>query len=438
MMKGLIIENSRVYRQLLDGLLSHQGFENDVCDSVEQARDFVDSTDYDIICVNNHLRDGSGLEFVQFCNKNEKLENTPIILLTSESDTDVDQLSIRVDEVVHKSGTRQIADQITHFVDRRFDPVFSEGKILFVEDGKTVALVISAHLKNKGYKVVHFTSAEDAWNEFKSESSYGSNPEAYDLILTDINLAGNMSGKDLVTKVRSMTDARGYIPIVAITGETKYELRLSLYQQGVNDFVPKPIMHEELLVRIDNLITNKRLLDKVHDIRRELFQMATTDQLTGCHNRRSLVEFSEKFIHQARRYEIPVSLMVIDLDFFKAINDNHGHDTGDQVLKAFGKLLNKSFREGDLVARFGGEEFVVLLNHCDQDNAMIKAEELRLNLENLKPADLTVTSSIGVTTLNPGMEGGFEAMFSAGDKGVYQAKENGRNQCVFVPIQEDA
>lgn len=185
----------------------------------------------------------------------------------------------------------------------------------------------------------------------------------------------------------------------SIPDKNNDQRRIALYRAGVNDFLPKPILHEELLVRIGNLITNKRLFDKVHDIRRELFALATTDKLTGCQNRHSLMDYSSKFVSQARRHEYPISMMVVDLDHFKAVNDNHGHAVGDLVLELTGELLNKSFREGDMVARYGGEEFVVLLNYCDGENAQLKAEKLRLEIEILKPNGLDITTSIGVTSI---------------------------------------
>ncbi|MCP4188718.1 MAG: diguanylate cyclase [Gammaproteobacteria bacterium] len=434
-MRALVIENSRMYRQLLVRIFSQHGFETDICDSIEKARDFVDTEDYDIVCINHHLQDGSGLDFVEYCNAHERHKDAAILFLTSDRNTIQATLSVRVDEVIPKISLQQISDQISHFVEVRFDPLFSEGKVLFVEDSKAVSTVVNGMLSGKGYCVSHYLNAEDAWQEFKNEDSFGSNIDAYDLVLTDINLEGKMSGDELITNIRALQDARGYIPIVAITGDTSDKLRLSLYQRGINDFIQKPVMHDELVVRIGNLITNKRLLDKVHDIRRELYMAATTDKLTGCHNRRSLTEFSAKFIHQAQRHNYPVSLMVIDLDFFKSINDQHGHAAGDLVLEAIGQLLNKGFREGDLVARFGGEEFVILLNHCNAEDSLVQAEKLRVKVEALKPADLTVTCSIGVTTLEPGIEGNFESMFSAGDAGVYQAKEAGRNQVVFVELE---
>jgi len=435
-MRALITENSRLYRQLLDNILSQQGFETDVCSTIATARKFVDSETYQVICVNQYLEDGDGRELIRYCNDHEINSEAPILYLTSSEKTEDETDNLCIAEIVVKQNLQQIADQIERFVETRLDPVFSEGRILFIEDSRSIAALIQSHLEQTGYKVSHFDNAEDAWQAFIDEVSYGSDAQAFDLVITDINLEGEMTGHNLVANIRALEDARGFIPIIAITGQNTDELRLSLYHSGISDFLQKPIMVEELLVRVGNLITNKRLLDKVHDQKRELYSLATTDKLTGCHNRHSLTEFSNKFISQAQRHHYPVSLLVIDLDHFKAINDTHGHAIGDLVLTEVGKLLLTSFREGDLVARFGGEEFVVLLNHCDADFAQHKAEQVRGKMESLRPNDLTVTPSIGVTTKEPGESGDFEALFARADQCVYSAKENGRNQVVYQPLND--
>jgi two-component system cell cycle response regulator len=433
-MRALIIENNLAYRELLDHTLAQQGFDTDTGDSIESARAYADSGAYDIICVNQELKDGPGEEFVAYCNRHERYKNTPVLFLTENTELLAEDLPVRVDGVIHELNEHQIEDQIVHFVDLHLDPVFFEGRILFVEDDDEVATDILAQLKETGYQVSHFKTVEEACAEYDAVTIYGSHAEAYDLAITEINLEGKMQGDELVAQIRSYEDGRGFIPIIAITDEEDVQRRISLYHSGVNDFLPKPILHEELMVRIANLITNKRLLDKVHDIRRELFALATTDKLTGCHNRHSLMEFSDKFISQALRHKYPVSMLVIDLDHFKAVNDNHGHAAGDIVLELTGKLLNDSFRDGDLVSRYGGEEFVVLMTHCNGEDAQLKAEKLRLAIEDMKPNGLTITTSIGVTSMEVGADRDFEAMFHAGDEGVYKAKENGRNQVVYVGL----
>ncbi len=434
-MRALIIENSRVYCLLLDNILGQQGFDCDICDNIKNARLYTESQSYDLVCISHHLKDGYGVEFVEFCRNYGINQDTPILYLTSNQNFSEELDSLRIEKIIFKLNKQQISHQIIHFIQSHLDPIFSEGRILLAEDSKTVAAVILSVLKNTGYQVERFSNAEDAWSFFENEVSYGSDRNAFDLVITDINLAGLLTGQELAEKIRSLEDARGFIPIFAITGDTSDELRLSLYESGVNDFICKPVMARELLVRIGNLITNKRLLDKVHDQRRDLFALATTDKLTGCHNRHSLMHFSLKFIALSERQQYPISILVIDLDHFKSINDTYGHAVGDVVLAAVGNLLNSFFREGDLVARFGGEEFVVLMSNCDKPLALGKAEKLRASIAELKPEDISFSASIGLTTRAPEQNCKFESLFSAADKAVYQAKENGRNCVVYQALE---
>ncbi len=428
-MKSLIIENSRLYRQLIDNILGQQGFENDICSTLHSAYEFLKSNQYDLIMTNHFLEDGSGIDIADFCNSGDN-KDTPILLLTSDMNANYTDFPNRISDIIHKKNIQQLSDQIIHFIELKLDPTFFEGKIYLVEESEEIANVIINHFESTDYKIIHFTSADDAWASFNDEISYGSDVEAIDLVITDNNLAGDMTGHDLVEKIRSIDDARGLIPLMAITPHNDDKHRLALYRSGINDYLKKPILLDELEVRVTNLLTNKRLLDKVHDQRRELYNLATTDKLTGCHNRHSLMEFSEKFISQANRHLYPVSLFVIDLDHFKNVNDTHGHAAGDVVLEGIGRLLNKSFREGDLVARFGGEEFVILLNHCDEEYAALKAESLRAEIEKLQPHDLRITASIGVTTLTDDPDESFESLFSRADQAVYDAKDTGRNKAV--------
>ncbi len=434
-MRALITETNPEYREELKNILAEQGFSNDFGESFEMASKLADCEEYDIICVNHELHDGLAEQLVAYCNDHERHKNTPILLLTNNSQLSIKDLPVRVDEVIHRLSREQVGHQIEHFVDLHLDPVFVEGRILFVEDDDAIANVILEILQKTGYRVSHFRSAEEACKEYDNVTIYGSHNDAYDLAITALGLQGDMKGEDLIKSIRSYEDGRGFIPIIAITSDHDDQLRISLYHQGVNDCLTKPILHEELMVRIGNLITNKRLLDKVHDIRRELLALATTDKLTGCHNRHSMMEFSGKFISQARRHKYSISMMVIDLDHFKLVNDTHGHAAGDVVLQLIGALLNHSFREGDLVTRYGGEEFVVLLSYCDEANAMKKAEQVRTSIEDLRPHDLKITASIGVSTIEPGMSVEFEAMFQAGDAAVYQAKDSGRNRVVSKPVE---
>jgi two-component system cell cycle response regulator len=207
--------------------------------------------------------------------------------------------------------------------------------------------------------------------------------------------------------------------------------KLALFKAGVNDYVPKPIMNEELLARVDNLILNQHLYKQLEIQRKGFEELAMTDQLTGLYNRHFLLDDASKKISASNRHNIDLCLVVIDIDFFKSFNDKYGHIMGDLVLIKVSELLSNHVRNNDIVARFGGEEFVILYEQCPLANAVKMAEVLRKSLEELKPEGLNLTASFGVAQFNV-KDKDFTGLFSRADKAVYQAKEKGRNCVVCV------
>jgi CheY-like chemotaxis protein len=179
-MRALIVKNNNTHRDMLVRALAEQGFDTDMGDSIESARSYVDSEDYDIICVNQELKDGPGEEFVAYCNAHEQQKDTPILFLTENVGLVADELSVRVDGVIHELNEQQTEDQIIHFIDHHLDPVFFEGRILLVEDDDEIAADILNQLKQTGYQVSYFKSADEANAEFDAVTVYGSHADAYE------------------------------------------------------------------------------------------------------------------------------------------------------------------------------------------------------------------------------------------------------------------
>ena len=157
--------------------------------------------------------------------------------------------------------------------------------------------------------------------------------------------------------------------------------------------------------------------------------LAMRDQLTGLYNRHYLEEIASHKLSEAIQHQQSLCLLVLDIDLFKTINDTYGHPFGDEVLQRFATLLNKQSRLEDIVARIGGEEFVIIIDHCTIDEAYKKAELIRLSTTVLKPNEVALSVSIGVSELNLNGET-FSELLARADKAVYQAKNNGRN-CVI-------
>jgi two-component system, cell cycle response regulator len=249
-----------------------------------------------------------------------------------------------------------------------------------------------------------------------------------DLVLTDVILEGGMSGFELAREIRVCEGSRGRVPILALSGVEYVARKVELLRGGVNDYISKPVLKEELAARVGNLIENKKLMDRVATQQEHLEALAMTDQLTGLLNRRHMQDVFPGRASDARRHNMPLSLIVIDLDHFKWINDNHGHSVGDVVLVEVSASLKQNYRTGGFVVRFGGEEFVIVLPKCGSEDALTRPESFRAAIEASKPAGLDVTASVGVSELPLDRAVSFEALFHAADEALYEAKGGGRNQ----------
>ncbi len=423
-MKVLILENGRLFQKILRDLLIELDCTVSCVRTGEEGLELIVNTNedtcYDLIIASQHIFDNSGSEFIKHC-KNSELQ-TPIILLTSEPNETLlkNARSAGIKDIFPKTNITYLKSSIRYYIqgEQNFD--IQGGRVLYVEDSASVSHIVTKYLKKLNLEITHFATAEEAFHAFTDNE--------YDLVITDVMLEGTMDGLSLVRMIRASNTHSAKTPILAMTGHDEVQMRIDLLHAGINDYVTKPPIEEELAARVNNLIINKRLADQVRDQQRALFNIAMTDQLTTCHNRHSLSDYAPKYIKDAIRYHYPLSIMILDLDRFKSINDEFGHTTGDIVLAEVGKLLMSSCRQGDIVSRIGGEEFLILLPHCNIYDAMHKAENIRAMIEMAKPSDLKITASIGVASLIKEHGEDFDLLYKAADSAVYNSKGNGRNQ----------
>lgn len=203
---------------------------------------------------------------------------------------------------------------------------------------------------------------------------------------------------------------------------------------SLEDVTPLEQKKKELHFALEQL---RQTSDEIRQQNLELERLATTDPLTECLNRRSYFSQFDAHWKQAERHDYPLSCIMVDIDFFKSINDTHGHAMGDEVLKGVSAVLRQTVRLGDLVCRFGGEEFSVLLPHTDIEEAAVAGERLRQAIANAKFPNLSVTASIGVSSKCLGAADP-QLMLDQSDKCLYVAKRNGRNQVVrFDRVPKD-
>jgi two-component system cell cycle response regulator len=204
---------------------------------------------------------------------------------------------------------------------------------------------------------------------------------------------------------------------------------------GVNDYLLRPVDKNELLARARTQIRRRRYADHLRDNVQNSIEMAITDALTGLHNRRYMESHLATLAEQAASRGKPLALMMLDIDYFKSINDTYGHDAGDDVLREFAVRIRKSIRGIDLACRYGGEEFVIVMPETDLHVAGMVAERLRRSIAgepfavNKGAKRIAVTISIGLSTLETKGEPIADVLKRA-DKALYRAKNDGRNRVV--------
>ena len=242
------------------------------------------------------------------------------------------------------------------------------------------------------------------------------------LLITDYNMPG-MDGFEFTKAVRAKFP-KNRLAIIGVSAHGGNVLSARFLKSGANDYLTKPFTSEELYCRVTH---NVELLEHMEAIQR----LSDTDPLTGLFNRRYFFEVVSKLLAQARREELPCCVAMLDVDLFKKINDTYGHDGGDAVLKHLGNLLRRRFRESDVVARMGGEEFCVFASSMDPEYAGEIFEQVRHTVET---TPILVGKRMVQCTLSIGLcrerLDSVDAMIKAADEKLYEAKQTGRNKVV--------
>jgi two-component system cell cycle response regulator len=253
----------------------------------------------------------------------------------------------------------------------------------------------------------------------------------YELVIVSLGLA-DFDGLRLCSQIRSLERTRN-VPILAVAEPDNHARLVRGLEIGVNDYLMRPIDKNEMLARVRTQIKKKRYTERLRDNVQASIEMAITDALTGLYNRRYMETHLASLVEQAATRGKPIAVLVLDIDFFKSINDGYGHDAGDDVLREFALRIRKSIRNIDLACRYGGEEFVIVMPETDMGVATMVAERLRRRIAG-EPFPiqqgsqlLDVTLSIGIAALGKAGDTA-AAMLKRADQALYRAKRDGRNR----------
>jgi two-component system cell cycle response regulator len=297
-------------------------------------------------------------------------------------------------------------------------------KVLLVDDRKTSYERVAPVLATEHEIDVETNPAEAVFRAAEG---------GYDLLIVSLGLE-NFDGLRLCSQIRSLDRMRN-VPILCIA-ETEDNTRLTRgLEIGVNDYLIRPIDKNEMLARVRTQVRKKRYAEKLRDSVQLSIELAVTDPLTGLYNRRYMESHIATLVEQATARGKPLTVLVLDIDYFKSVNDTYGHDAGDDVLREFSLRLKKSIRGIDLACRYGGEEFVVVMPDTDMAVASAVAERLRRGIAT-EPFPLSrsaravdVTISIGIASLLAPNDTAAEILKRA-DLALYRAKRDGRNRVV--------
>ena len=341
--------------------------------------------------------------------------SVPVIFLSANRDLNSRLSAVRAGAVAYLTKPVEIGllvDQLDKLTSvATLDPF----KVLVIDDSPSLASYYSLTLQSAGMDVRVVTDPLKMLDSLKDFV-----PE---LILMDMYMPG-CSGLELAQIIRQQEE---YVstPIVFLSAEKNVEKHLEALQIGADDFLTKPIQAAHLVSSVTSRVRRYRTLRT----------FMVRDSLTGLLNHTKLKEELDIEIMRAQRQKSSLVFAMIDIDFFKNVNDNYGHATGDRVIKSLSRLLQQRLRKTDIVGRYGGEEFAVILRDSDGAHAFAALEHIRIAFEQIKQhsdiGEFSVTFSCGIAEF-PAISSGAKELSSAADKALYEAKHEGRNRLVMA------
>ncbi len=286
--------------------------------------------------------------------------------------------------------------------------------VLVVDDSRSMRAAMTRFLSTRCYQIMEAKDGNEALQLLEKHP-------AIKLVITDNEMPG-MDGYSLVKEIRK-THTKEELAVIGVAAQTNSNLSVKFITNGANDFLKKPFVKEELYCRVSHTV---EMLNRIRIIR----DLSYKDPLTRLHNRRYFFENCDDFARVAWDQGLTVSVAMVDIDHFKAVNDTYGHDGGDRALRVVAGILQNSLDSGALISRFGGEEFCIMMVHPLTDDIFGRYDSLRRKIGSaIIPMDeekISVTVSIGVCT----GEAAVDDMIKSADARLYSAKETGRNRVV--------
>ncbi|HCS49397.1 MAG: hypothetical protein A2V45_13135 [Candidatus Aminicenantes bacterium RBG_19FT_COMBO_58_17] len=450
--KVLIADDSQVALSSLEKVLASGLFQTIRASNGREAFDKAICELPDLILLDVMMPEINGFEVARILKEDSRTRSIPIIMVTALDDPENEHAGrqagaeeylakpVRPQELIARANSlialRQYRDQLnirnhsqwSFIVDKHSDDAGPEPQkqlplVLLVEDNESDAELVRHFLKDLPLRVERLANGADAVELCQTGR--------VDLMLLDLLLPG-LNGFEVCRQVKGSEKGKD-LPIVVITCLEDMDSRLKCIELQTDDFLVKPIVGRELQARVKILLEKKKQLDRLRSHYEEALNSAVVDWLTGLYNHGYFKRFLDLEIKKSLRQRYPVTLIMIDVDNFKAVNDAYGHPTGDVILQELAQVVRKAVREVDLVARYGGDEFAIVLPYSDGHGALRVAH--RIN-EAIKTYGFSPKASARKThlTVSMGVAGypedavHVDELIHSADQRLYEAKTRGKNQ----------
>ena len=294
-------------------------------------------------------------------------------------------------------------------------------KVLIADDDALSRKILEDALSKWGYEILMAHNGNEAWDILEKN-------DRPNLAVLDWIMPG-MDGVEICKRLRKLS-LPNYVYVILLTARNKREDVIYGLESGADDYIIKPFHHEELKSRL-------KIGQRIIELEHRILRLASTDYLTGLLNRRAFLERLERELNRCQREASPMGIIIMDIDHFKKVNDNYGHQAGDLVLQELSTTLVTLCRVYDFIGRYGGEEFIVCLPGADKWNTYQIAERMRSIVENKnillpdKGTSVSVTASFGIVSMEPGQRKSADRLINEADEALYRAKDQGRNQVVM-------
>ena len=448
----LVVDDVPANVKLLEAGLSAEYFDVVTAMSGQEALTICERAECDLVLLDVMMPDMDGFEVCRRLKTNAATHHIPVVMVTAldQPSDKVRGLEAGADDFLTKpiaemaliarvrslARLKMVTDELRMRAVTSHEIGIESPEREAVADTGRAGRVLIVDDRPASYERIASTLATEQSVEIETdpnEALFRAAEGNYDLLLVSLGLA-NFDALRLCSQIRSLDRTRN-IPILAITEPDNNARMVRGLEIGVNDFLMRPIDKNELLARARSQVRKRRYTERLRDNVQISIEMAITDALTGLFNRRYMENHLATLIEQAGARGKPLAVMMLDIDYFKSINDSHGHDAGDDVLRDFALRIKRSIRGIDLACRCGGEEFVIVMPETDVTVAAMVAERLRRRIAaepfaiSQGTKSIPVTLSIGIAALR-GQNDNAASLIKRADQALYRAKRDGRNRVV--------